>query len=100
MSQQSVTVFITGLPAPDNRLTFAAQGLLIYLFSLPRDGCGRRFVTESQMVHASPKSRDHVRGLLRELESNGVLVRGVDRDSGGRVAGAIWHLRLTSAGTD
>ena len=50
--------------AQDSRLTWAARGLLLYMLSLPADWNLR----EDHLVRQSPKGRDHLRGLLCELE--------------------------------
>jgi hypothetical protein len=57
--------------ARDDRLSFAARGLLVWLLSWPADWEFHR----SQLVAASPASKDHVATLLSELESAGYRSR-------------------------
>lgn len=72
--------------AQNASLTFAARGLLLYMLSLPPEWN----LTESYLVTQSPKSRDHLRRLLAELEENGYLQRDLGRDSSGRITHSDW----------
>jgi hypothetical protein len=72
--------------AQDSRLTWAARGLLLYMLSLPADWNLR----EDHLVRQSPKGRDHLRGLLCELEQYGYLFRKLERNKAGQVVRSDW----------
>lgn len=68
----------------DNRLSFAARGLLSYLLSKPTDWEMR---TED-LIAQSPAGRDAVYAMLKELETFGYLKRARVRDDKGHVSWA------------
>lgn len=72
----------------DPTLTWAARGLLCYMLSLPPD----RKLNESHLVMMAPSSRDHLRGLVKELERNGYLRRTQIRGTGGRLSQSHWEV--------
>lgn len=84
----------------DQRLSIAARGLLALLMTYSDDW--EFFVEHLQEVSAC--GRDKMRGLLRELEAHGYVVREVLRGDGGRLLGTQWVILdepdATSAGVD
>ncbi len=69
-------------PFNDSRLSWAARGVLAYLFSKP-DDWELRF---SDLLNQGDLGRDALRGVLKELQRYGYLVRQIVRGAGGRVA--------------
>lgn len=72
----------------NERLSWAARGLLAYMLSLPVDWR----LNETDLVGRSPMGRDHLRSTLRELEGAGYLHRSRLRDRTGRVVQSIWRV--------
>lgn len=71
---------VSRLTINDERLSFRARGVLVWLLDKPDDW---RFDSES-ISGAGSEGRDAVRRALQELESCGYLLREKFRDGGGR----------------
>lgn len=70
--------------ANDDRLSFEARGLLVYLLAKPHDWEIRR----SDLQRAGGIGRDKAQKLMRELIGSGYMERGEDRrDTDGRILG-------------
>lgn len=79
---------VPNVTAQNERLSWAARGLLTYMLSLPADWQ----LNETDLVGRSPAGRDHLRSILRELEGAGYLHRSRLRDRSGRVVQSIWQV--------
>ena len=82
--------------AQDPKLTWAAKGLLLYLASLPRYATPK----EAELIQASPGGRDHLRGVLRELEAAGYLTRMRARGHDGRATGTHFSIHIQTPNTE
>lgn len=65
----------------DDRLSFRARGVLVYLLSKPDHWTAR----SEQLVSEGREGRDAIRTALRELETYGYLERTRERIDGGRI---------------
>lgn len=70
----------------DDRLSFRARGILVWLLDHPDDWSARADV----IARAGTEGRDAVRSALQELEFCGYLVRDRRRDALGRWHSEIW----------
>ena len=69
---------ISNTPMNDNRLSWGARGLLVYLLSKPNDW---KVIMES-LVNESPDGRTVVSALLNELIDSGYITRKYTRYKG------------------
>lgn len=72
----------------DSRLSFGARGLFSFLWDLP---AGWR-TNSTHLALMSPKGRDAIRTLLKELEKVGAMRSEPIRNAIGRMAGKRWIL--------
>jgi hypothetical protein len=82
------TVVIPNETAQDHALSWAARGLLLYMLSMPTDWR----LNERHLIGQSPKGRDHLRQIVRELEAHGYVRRTSIRGRDGTVSHAIWEV--------
>jgi hypothetical protein len=82
------TVVIPNETAQDHGLSWAARGLLLYMLSMPTDWR----LNERHLIGQSPKGRDHLRQIVRELEAHGYVRRTSIRGRDGTVSHAIWEV--------
>lgn len=73
---------ISNIMVEDERLSWAARGILTYLLSKPNSWQ----VRTRDLIQRSPAGEDKVRRLLKELETYGYLVRHKTRGAKGRWA--------------
>lgn len=73
----------------DERLSFKARGLLIYMLSKPDDW---KFHTEELAKHSSQEGLSAVRTALKEIEKCGYLKRKRERSSKGTFTSQDWLL--------
>jgi hypothetical protein len=82
------TVVIPNETAQDHGLSWAARGLLLYMLSMPTDWR----LNERHLIGQSPKGRDHLRQIVRELEAHGYVRRTSIRGRDGTVSHAVWEV--------
>ena len=82
------TVVIPNETAQDHALSWASRGLLLYMLSMPANWR----LNERHLIGQSPKGRDHLRQIVRELEAHGYLRRSAVRGPGGTVSHSIWEV--------
>lgn len=82
------TVVVPNATAQDAALSWAARGLLTYMLSMPPEW---QFC-EADLVGRSPMGRDHLRSLVRELESHHYLRRTPLYDARHRKVGSLWEV--------
>lgn len=70
----------------DERISFRATGLLVYLLSLPADWV----VSQQHILGLKKEGRDAGITAWRELQESGYIEKIVDRDSGGKITGTTW----------
>ena len=73
----------------DERLSFKARGLLIYMLSKPDDW---KFHTEELVKHSSQDGVSAVRTALKEIEKYGYLTRKRERSTKGTFTSQDWLL--------
>ena len=73
----------------DNRLSWKAKALLIYLLSRPPDWTIRR----TDLLNRSKDGSDALNSGLRELEDLGYLSRVLEKDDDGKFAGSIYEIK-------
>lgn len=74
--------------AEDERLSWKAKGIMLYLLGKPNDW--QFYVTEIQN-HATD-GRDGTASGVQELEEYGYITRRTVRDDGGKFVGMEWHV--------
>jgi hypothetical protein len=82
-------------PMRDKDISWAARGLLAYLYTVEPIYWDTS-VSEKALLEMAPSSRDHLRKIVRELLNAGYLVKEADRSPDGRMAGMKWRLPLPS----
>ncbi|PPA90104.1 helix-turn-helix domain-containing protein [Brevibacillus laterosporus] len=80
IKRESPFVQIDKIPINDERLSWKAKGLLVYLISKPDDWT----IIISDLVNKAKDGRDSVYAGLKELEQTGYLSRVRERDSNGK----------------
>jgi hypothetical protein len=77
----------------DQRLTWAARGLLVFLLGKPDqwEVSTQALINETRNTRA-PIGRDGVRAILGELMGAGYVQRTPARDAGGKLAGFDYHV--------
>lgn len=82
------TVVVPNATAQDERLSWAARGLLTFMLSMPAEWQFR----EVDLIGRSPMGRDHLRSVVRELESHQYLRRTPLYDARHRKIGSLWEV--------
>lgn len=78
----------------DERLSFKARGLLVYMLSMKDDW---KFYVKELAKHSQKDGRDSIQSALRELEAAGYLQRIQARQENGRFGEQDWLLTDTPA---
>ncbi|NVO88919.1 conserved phage C-terminal domain-containing protein [Lactobacillus rhamnosus] len=85
--------FVSNTLARDNRLSWKARGIFIYMWSMPADW---QFYAEELETHA-PEGRDALAKGLKELEKLGYLKRIQTKGKNGKFRTKNWEITDTPA---
>lgn len=81
-------VMINKSSLQDERLSWKAKGLLVYLLSLPDDWK----IYETELINHAKDGRDGTRSAIKELIDAGYITRERTRDEKGRLTGTDYNV--------